>query len=111
VLYSFDSRYLASADQEGVIKIWSMPEGTLLQTIKAHTELIQDVSFACDNQTLVSASLDKTVKLWNILTGANLMTMTIDSEIWGVDLTCDAKTIILGCADGTVRFLTKKLGK
>jgi WD40 repeat protein len=109
VLYSFDSKVLLSSDEAGYIKIWSMPSGKLLRTIKAHDDLIQDVSIAyMDNKTIVSASLDQKVKLWDITTGKNLMTFDTGVEIWAVDLVSDISTIILGCADGTIRFLTKK---
>jgi ribosomal protein S4 len=73
VIYSFDSKILASCDQSGEIIIWSMPSGKMMRKIKAHNELIQDISFAEDNKTLVSASLDKFVKLWDVTTGENLM--------------------------------------
>lgn len=107
VVYSFDSKKLASSDQNGDIIIWKMPEGAILQKYKAHEKLVQDVSFAEDNIRLVSGSLDKTVKLWNSDTGENLMTMDAGVEIWSVDLVSDASIIVLGCADGTVRFLNK----
>lgn len=109
VLYSFDGKLLASSDKLGYIKIWSMPDGTLLKTIKAHNELIQDISFTEDN-TLVSASPDKKVKLWNVASGENLFSMDIDSEVWSVDIVSDGSIIIIGCADGTVRFLNRKGG-
>ena len=31
-----------------------------------------------------------------------------DVEIWSVDLISDQSVIVLGCQDGTVRFLVKK---
>ncbi len=84
-----------------------MPRGKMLRKIKAHNELIQDISFAEDNKTLVSASLDKYVKLWDTDTGKNIMSFDTGVELWSVDLVSDASIIIVGCADGTVRFLTK----
>lgn len=106
-LYNFSSNRLASSDADGNIIIWQMPEGKKLRSIKAHDDLIQDVSFAEDN-TLVSASLDGKVKLWNPETGENLMTFDAGVDIWSVDLVSDASIIIIGCADGTVRFLTRQ---
>jgi WD40 repeat protein len=111
VLYSFDSKLLASSDEDGYIKIWSMPNGQLIRTIKAHDELIQDLTFAADNKTIVSASLDMKVKMWDVTTGNNLYTKELDTEIWSVDIVSDGSIIILGCADSSVRFLTKKGGK
>jgi WD40 repeat protein len=68
---------------------------------------VQDVSFAEDNKTIVSASLDKTVKMWNIQTGENLLNHNAGVEVWSLDVTSNAGTIILGCADGSVRMLTE----
>ncbi len=82
-----------------------MPQGHLLRKIKAHNELIQDISFAQDNSTIISGSLDKTIKLWDIQTGQNLYTQNLNSEVWSVDLVSDAS--IAGCADGTVRYYVK----
>ncbi|MGE5480056.1 MAG: WD40 repeat domain-containing protein [Chloroflexota bacterium] len=108
VLFSFDSQLLASSDQAGNIYIWSTEDWTLQRKIKAHNELVQDISFAEDNRRLVSASLDKTVKLWDVPTGRELMSFDTGVEVWSVDLVSDASIITLGCADGTVRLLTKK---
>jgi len=110
-VYSFDSKKLASSDEKGIIIVWEMPSGKQLRKINAHKELIQDVSFAGDNQTMVSASLDKTVKLWDSETGKNLMTFDTGVEVWSVDLVSDAGIIVLGCADGSVRFLNRESGK
>jgi len=109
VLFSFDSKKMISSDQDGNIKVWSMPDGRLLRTIKAHNELIQDVSFAYnDDRTIVSASLDKKVKLWDSMTGKLIYEFDAGVEVWSVDLISDQSVIILGCSDGTVRFLVKK---
>ncbi len=108
-VYSFDSKKLASSDQFGNIIIWSVPDGKVLHKFKAHNELIQDVSFAEDNVTIVSGSLDKTVKLWNTNTEENIMTYNVGVEVWTVDLTSNADILTLGCADGTVRLLTKEV--
>ena len=107
VLYNFDSSLLASSDQSGEVIIWKMPEGTRKRIIKAHNEITQDVTFACDNKTLATASLDGYVKLYNVETGENIFVHNFGVPVWSVDMTCDAGVIIVGCADGTVRYLKK----
>ena len=53
--------------------------------------------------------LSCTKALWgiDINTGENLMTMDVGVEVWSVDLTSNARTILIGCADGTVRMLSE----
>lgn len=106
-VYSFDSKKMVSSDQSGQVIIWAMPEGTILRKIQAHNDLVQDVSFAEDNSTIVTGSLDKTVKLWNSNNGENLMVYFLGSEVWSVDLVSSAEIVTVGCADGTIRLITK----
>jgi WD40 repeat protein len=114
-LFSFDGERLISSDKNGVVNIWNLASRTLERSIKAHDDLVQDVTLAEDNKTLITTGLDKAVKMWNILNGEKLYEQVLDTEIWGVDTTSDAKTIILACSDGTVRMLreteTKATGK
>jgi WD40 repeat protein len=111
VIFSFDSKKIASSDQNGEIIIWSMPEGKMIRRIKGHTELVQDVSFADDNIRLVSGSLDKTIKLWDTDTGNLLFSFDTGNEVWSVDLVADASIITFGCEDGTVRMLIRQQEK
>lgn len=104
-LFSFDSQRLISSDKNGVVNVWNLGTRTLERTIKAHDELVQDLTLAEDNTTLVTTSLDQYVRMWNMLTGEKLFEQKIDTEIWGVDITSDAKKVVLGCSDGTVRIL------
>ncbi|MFM8178777.1 MAG: WD40 repeat domain-containing protein [Candidatus Kapaibacterium sp.] len=104
-LFSFDSQRLISSDKNGVVNVWNLSSRTLERSIKAHDELVQDVTLAEDNTTLITVGLDKVVRMWNITTGEKLYEHQLDTEIWGVDVTSDAKRIVLACSDGTVRML------
>jgi WD40 repeat protein len=68
-------------------------------------------SFAEDNRTIVTGSLDQKVKLWDIETGKELYAFNTKVDVWSVDLISDASIIVLGCNDGTVRFLVNNTGK
>lgn len=104
-LFSFDGQRLISSDKNGVVNIWNLASRTLERSIKAHDDLVQDLTLAEDNKTLITTGLDKAVKMWNIVSGEKLYEQVLDTEIWGVDTTSDAKTIILACSDGTVRMM------
>lgn len=54
----------ASCDNDGVINIWNL-DGTLIQTIEAHTDCISSIAFNRSGQILASASEDRSIKLWS----------------------------------------------
>jgi WD40 repeat protein len=107
VLYSFDSKLLASSDVNGEVIIWDASDGDILRKFKAHNDLVQDVAFAADKTTLVTGSLDKHAKLWNINGPTLLMDIDTGVGVWSVDIVSDASIIAVACEDGTVRLLTK----
>ena len=57
---------VASGDDDGVIKIWDLHTGYLLQTLSGHSSDITSVSFSANGKTLVSASRDRTIKVWQL---------------------------------------------
>ena len=61
-----DARYLASAGfyKNHEIRVFDFKSGTLLQCLKAHTDVILDLDFSPDGRHLVSSSADSTVKVW-----------------------------------------------
>ncbi|PSN05703.1 hypothetical protein C7293_31690, partial [filamentous cyanobacterium CCT1] len=64
VAFALDSETLASASDDGTVKLWNI-SGELLQTLTGHTDPVNDVSYAPNGEMLASASDDGTVKLWN----------------------------------------------
>ncbi|MBW3586710.1 MAG: hypothetical protein KY448_12970 [Cyanobacteria bacterium 0813] len=50
---------------DGKVRLWR-PDGTLLQTFRAHQADVWSVSFSPDRTTLASAGKDSSVKLWSL---------------------------------------------
>lgn len=66
---------LASADADGIVKLWDVSTGTTLQTLKVHLCHVNAVAFSLDGKVLAPASSVETVKLWDASTGAVLQTL------------------------------------
>lgn len=61
-----DRSRIASGDDEGVIILWDVSDGTLLQRINnAHNGRVTDIAFAPDGAQFVSTSADTTVRVWS----------------------------------------------
>ena len=71
--FSGDGAKLATADDQGAIKIWASAhelnsKSTALVTLKGHHGSIKTVGFASDGKRLVTTSADKTARVWDLET-------------------------------------------
>ncbi|MDJ0774258.1 MAG: caspase family protein [Mastigocoleus sp. MO_167.B18] len=74
VSYSPENNIIASASDDGTVKLWSS-DGGLLKTLEGHKDAVNSVSFSPDGKTIATASFDKTVKLWRTSDGKNIRTL------------------------------------
>ena len=75
-----------------------------VQTLKGHTDWINDVSFSESGKELVSGSDDKTVKVWDVASGELKTTITGHSKkVSRVFFTVDARHVVSGSGDQHMR--------
>jgi WD40 repeat protein/serine/threonine protein kinase len=73
VAYSPTGHCLASASQDGVIKVWDAQTGQPLWTSGAGQKLVFSVAFSPDGQRLASAGSDGSVKIWDVQAGKEIL--------------------------------------
>jgi WD40 repeat protein len=81
VACSPDGRWLASASDDGTIKLWDMASGLEGRTLQGHKKSVRSVTFNRSGERLASVSDDRTVKVWNATTGENLLTLPAGPQI------------------------------
>ena len=64
-----DSKTLAVAGYDGLIRLWNTETGKEVRSLEGHTSAVYGISVSRDGRHLVSASFDRTVRLWETFGG------------------------------------------
>jgi WD40 repeat protein len=105
VLYldvSRDGKYIASANKDETVKIWSPKSDEPLPTLVIPDTTINQLSFSPDSKMVALASEDSTVKLWNI--ESMLPSKVLQSGGRSVSFSPDSKMIVSGDSHGIVKL-------
>jgi WD40 repeat protein/serine/threonine protein kinase len=86
--------------EEEIVRIWSVPDGRLLNTLEGHTSSVRELAISPDGRFIASGSADNTVKIWRVNDGLEIFTLKgHTSGISCLSFSPDGKYLISGSSE------------
>ncbi|MDE2508669.1 MAG: protein kinase [Planctomycetota bacterium] len=102
LVYFPDGSKLASAGKDQTVRIWNAADGTLLRTLKGHTDEVDCVDVSSDGRRLVSCGDDGRIFFWDLDRAAPVELGRRNCEVVAVLFANQGKQVIAGDNDGVV---------
>jgi len=93
--FSPDSAILATASDDGTIRLWETSGGRHLRTLEGHTEGVSGVAFSPDGAQLASIGGDETLRIWNTADGQQIRQFVIDAGSGGASYSPDGSLLVV----------------
>jgi eukaryotic-like serine/threonine-protein kinase len=109
---SKDGEWLATADQQGTLRVWNISNGEEINQLKGQAKTITALDFSPDKSKLVFSDSDKSIHLWNLkqnehYTFEKRHTLAINKVLF----LGDNDTVISGSDDFQIMFWDVPSGK
>ncbi|WP_232317103.1 NACHT domain-containing protein, partial [Anabaena sp. CA = ATCC 33047] len=105
IVFSQDSKLLATGDSDGVVRFWEVADGRELLVCKGHSGWIRSVAFDFEKEILASSSDDQMIKLWSIRTDECLKTLDGHTgAVNSVAFTPQTNVLASGSSDATIKL-------
>jgi WD40 repeat protein len=101
VAFAPNSKRMATAGHEGLVRVWSLPQGELESEIEHIVP--QALCFFPDSQRLAIGGRGGMVKVWDLDTNLSLQSLSVGKSIDCVAVSGDAKWLAAGATDGTLK--------
>jgi WD40 repeat protein len=102
--FSADGRLVATACQDGVARVWTVPDGRELHHLRGHGDWVWDLAFSPDGGRLVTAANDGTARLWDMATGSVLAVLDHGVPVRSAVFDGAGALVLTGGDDGAARL-------
>jgi len=97
IAWSPDGRTLASAHQDGKVRLWNIQFGTLKRALLGHFGWVRGIAWSPDGSMFASTGEDATVRLWEAQSGQLLATKSEHSTpVWSAAWSPDGQQLATG---------------
>jgi len=107
--FSPDGQYIASAADDGTVRLWDKQGNPIGQPFRGHKGLVHSVAFSTDGQYLVSGGGDSTIRLWD--KQGNPIGQPFrghQGKVLSVGFSPNGQYIVSGGDDSTIRLWDKQ---
>jgi WD40 repeat protein/DNA-binding SARP family transcriptional activator len=113
IAYSPDGKRLATASQDGTVKVWDVSSGKEIFTIGLLQHGgVNSIVYSPDGQRLATASDDGKAMVWDASTAEELLTLRgHTNEVWDISFSTDGKRIATASIDGTAKVWNATTGE
>ena len=105
LVISPNGKILISGSEDKTIRLWSLPDGNHIKTLRGHTEAVCCLKMSPEGQILVSSSYDKTIRLWSHPDGTFIKTLIGHTDaVNSLAISPDGRILASGSQDNTIRL-------
>jgi len=105
VLFSPDTRLIASASFDKSVKLWDGKTGKFLTTLRGHVQRVYQIAWSADSRLLCSGSADSTLKVWDMKQRKLMNDLPGHAdEVYAVDWSPDGQRVVSGGKDKVLKL-------
>ena len=105
--FSPDSKYIATAGQDGTLRLWNLSGKEIIKPIKAHDGRINgvnSVSFSSDGKTIATSGEDGKIKIWDLFGNLKITLLEKEGGVKSVSFSPDNKKLATAGDYGIARI-------